>query len=78
MTLPVSVAAMADMSYDPWQFLLVVLAGWINRHQQDVIEYLLVGLVRYTVLFVMLSPEGRLMRDRVLDHYGILLWDLPE
>ena len=22
------------------QFLVVVLAGWINRHQQDVIEYL--------------------------------------
>jgi hypothetical protein len=22
------------------QFLLVALAGWINRHQQDVIEYL--------------------------------------
>jgi putative transposase len=29
------------MSYYQWQFLLVVLAGWINRHQQDVIEYLL-------------------------------------
>jgi transposase InsO family protein len=24
----------------PWQLLLVVLAGWINRQQQDVIEYL--------------------------------------
>ena len=23
------------------QFLVVALAGWINRHQQDVIEYLL-------------------------------------
>jgi hypothetical protein len=22
------------------QFLLLALAGWINRHQQDVIEYL--------------------------------------
>ena len=24
----------------PWQLLLVVLAGWINRQQQEVIEYL--------------------------------------
>ena len=24
----------------PWQFLLIVLAGWINRSQQDAIEYL--------------------------------------
>lgn len=26
---------------DPWQFLLITLAGWINRNQQDVIDYLL-------------------------------------
>jgi hypothetical protein len=25
----------------PWQLLLLILAGWINRHQQAVIEYLL-------------------------------------
>ncbi len=25
----------------PWQFLLITFAGWINRHQQDVIDYLL-------------------------------------
>ena len=24
----------------PWQFLLITVAGWINRHQQDVIDYL--------------------------------------
>src|SRR3990172_304803 len=24
----------------PWQLFLIILAGWINRHQQDVIEYL--------------------------------------
>jgi hypothetical protein len=24
----------------PWQLFLMILAGWINRHQQDVIEYL--------------------------------------
>ncbi len=25
----------------PWQLLLLILANWINRHQQDAIEYLL-------------------------------------
>jgi putative transposase len=24
----------------PWQLLLLILAGWINRNQQKVIEYL--------------------------------------
>ena len=24
----------------PWQFLLLILAGWINHREQDVIEYL--------------------------------------
>ena len=23
-----------------WQLLLLILAGWINHHEQDVIEYL--------------------------------------
>ncbi len=26
--------------FQPWQLLLVTLAGWINRHQQDVITFL--------------------------------------
>ena len=26
----------------PWQILLLVLAGWINKHQQNAIEYLIV------------------------------------
>jgi hypothetical protein len=30
---------MAAMSYCQWQFLLVALAGWVNRHQQDVKYY---------------------------------------
>ena len=25
----------------PWRLLLLILAGWINRDQQDAIEYLL-------------------------------------
>jgi putative transposase len=24
----------------PWQILLFILAGWVNRHQQNTIEYL--------------------------------------
>jgi hypothetical protein len=24
----------------PWQFMLLTLAGWINRSQQEAIEYL--------------------------------------
>ena len=39
MTSLLSVATMADMSHYQWEFLLVVRAGWINRHQQEVIEY---------------------------------------
>ncbi|MBN1418464.1 MAG: hypothetical protein JXP34_06775 [Planctomycetes bacterium] len=25
----------------PWRLLVFILAGWINRHQQDIIDYLL-------------------------------------
>ena len=28
-------------TFHPWQFVLVTVAGWINRHQQDVIDYLI-------------------------------------
>jgi hypothetical protein len=35
MTTPASVATMAAMGYYQWQFLLVAMAGWINRNQQD-------------------------------------------
>ena len=27
-------------TFQAWQLLLVALAGWINRHQQDVIDYI--------------------------------------
>ena len=30
-----------DFVLKPWQLLLLILSGWINRHQQDAIEYLL-------------------------------------
>lgn len=27
-------------AFQAWQFLLVAIAGWTNRHQQDVIDYI--------------------------------------
>ena len=27
-------------AFQPWQLYLTILAGWINRHQQVVIDYL--------------------------------------
>ena len=35
----------------PWQLLLLILAGWINRQDQDVIEYL--------------KAENRVLRERL-------------
>ena len=29
-----------NLVLQPWQLLLLILAGWINRHQQNVIDYL--------------------------------------
>jgi putative transposase len=44
----------------PWQILLLVLAGWINKNQQNAIEYLIV--------------ENRVLREKI-DKKGILLND---
>ena len=44
----------------PWHLLLVILAGWINRRQQDAIEYLL--------------TENRVLREK-LGKKRILLSD---
>ena len=30
-----------DFIRQPWQLYLVILAGWMNRQQQEVIEYLM-------------------------------------
>ena len=43
-----------DFVLQPWQLCVVVLAGWINRQQQEVIDYLrtenlLAGLLRRRV-----------------------------
>ena len=44
----------------PWQFLLLILAGWINRRQQEAVEYLL--------------TENRILREK-LGKNRILLSD---
>ena len=44
----------------PWQLLLLILAGWINRRQQDAVEYLL--------------TENRILREK-LGRKRILLND---
>jgi hypothetical protein len=30
-----------DFNLQPWKIYLVILAGWVNRQQQEVIQYLL-------------------------------------
>lgn len=31
---------MLGMIFQTWQFIVVSLAGWLNRQQQDIVEYL--------------------------------------
>jgi hypothetical protein len=47
-SLPMKTGRASQMS---WQVLLVILAGWINKHQRDVIEFLLV--------------ENRILREEI-------------
>ena len=28
------------MAWTPWHFLVVAISGWVNREQQEVIDYL--------------------------------------
>ena len=56
---------MASLSY-PFQVLIVALAGWINQHQRDVIEYL---QTENRVLREQLGPR----RLRFTDHQRIRL-----
>ena len=37
--------------FQPWQLLLLILAGWINRRQQEAVEYLL--------------AENRILREKL-------------
>ena len=46
------------MTFKPWQFFMVALAGWMNRQQQDAISYLRV--------------ENQILREK-LGHKRIIL-----
>ena len=46
--------------FQPWQLLLLILAGWINRRQQDAVQYLV--------------TENRVLREK-LGKKRILLKD---
>src|SRR5512141_203615 len=48
------------MTWTPWKFIVVALAGWMNRHQQDAIAYL--------------TEENRILREK-LGHKRIILDD---
>jgi hypothetical protein len=39
-TLPADPEETVKNSLQPWQLLFLVLAGWVNPRQQEVIEYL--------------------------------------
>jgi hypothetical protein len=39
---------------DPFRFVLIALSGWMNQHQQQVIEYL--------------REENRVLREHLGDH----------
>ena len=48
------------MIWKPWTFFMVALAGWMNRQQQEVIEFL--------------REENRILREK-LGHKRIILND---
>ena len=54
----------------PWQQLLLILAGWINRHQQDAIEYL---LTENEVLREKLGKRRILLNDDQRRHIAVEL-----
>ena len=66
----------------PWQFYLVILAGWINRQQQQVISYLLAenqvlrevhGKKRIPLTNDQrrrLAVKGKLLRRKMLQEVG--------
>jgi hypothetical protein len=70
---PVYCAAMT-LRFQPLQLLLVIFAGWVNRHQLDVIEYLSSAIERlagdgwqaegeteYGFVFIRRDTEQRLL-----------------
>ena len=46
----------------PWQLFLWILAGWVNRRQQDAIEYLI--------------TENRVLGERSLQSATVSFWTI--
>ena len=47
------------MTWTPWRFMLVAIAGWMNRQQQDVIE-------QYVEHYHLERPHRRLNNRRIV------------
>jgi transposase InsO family protein len=54
--------------FQPWQLLLLILAGWINRRQQDAVEYL---LTENRVLREKLGKNRILLNDDQRRHLAV-------
>ena len=53
-------ATIPPMTWKPWQFLTVAIAGWMNRQQQDALSYL--------------KTENRILREKLGQKRLILVW----
>lgn len=63
-----------DLNLQPWQLFLVILAGWVNHQQQEVIEYF---RTENQVLKEKLGRKRILLDDdqrRRLAVKGMVLW----
>jgi hypothetical protein len=49
----------------PLRLLLLTLAGWVNRHQQHVIDYLVEGEPRSTSVVHSLDARSRFQREAI-------------
>ena len=52
----------------PWQLLLLILAGWINRRQQDAVEYLLGETAVQTAVIAFLDHYHKERNHQGLDN----------
>lgn len=49
----------------PWQLALIVIAGWVNREQQQVIEYSKIAEATKVELIRRMQPSAsRLLKER--------------
>lgn len=82
--LPSRNGSLMDFVLQPWQLYVVVLAGWIHRQQQDVIEYLRAEnqvlkeklgnkrMLLYNDQRRRLAVKGKAFGRKILDEVGTL------